>query len=254
MASRDRSGDGAQDPPSRPPLPSPPSPPSPSTPSPDRTPEPMRDPPLTERPDPVREPLWPEPVRDPPHPEPPDPEREPPWPEPVRDPPHPEHPDPARERPSDRPPVAFTFARIEARQRPRSFALPSVCPRSQHAVKVVERKARTPVRAHQGQSARTRQGRSSCRGDCGPHRQQGAGTTWRVRAGEHLVDQRHVGKPARRPAIKSRCGWPHAGAASQRGDATCRVLKSIYRASPAASKNTRAVQAPRSSGRGARVL
>ena len=104
MASRNHSGDGAQDPPSRPPLPSP-APPSP--PSPDRTPEPMRDPP---------------------HPEHPDPVREPPWPEPVRDPHRPEHPDPVREPPSDRPPGAVTSARIEARQRPRLFAVPSVCP------------------------------------------------------------------------------------------------------------------------------
>ena len=83
MAFRDHSGDGAQDPPRRPPLPSPP---PPSPPSPDRTPEPRRDPP------------------------------------------HPEHPDPVREPPSDRPPGAVTSARIEARQRPRLFAFPSVCP------------------------------------------------------------------------------------------------------------------------------
>ena len=53
MASRDHNGDGAPDPPRRPPLPSPP---PPSPPSPDRTPEPMRDPPHPEHPDPVREP------------------------------------------------------------------------------------------------------------------------------------------------------------------------------------------------------
>ena len=124
MASRDHSGDGAPDPPRRPPLPSPP-PPSPSPPSPDRTPEPMRDPPHPEHPDPVREPLWPEPVRDPPHPEHPDPVQEPPWPEPVRDPHRPEHPDPVREPPSDRPPGAVTSALIEARHLPRLFAFPS---------------------------------------------------------------------------------------------------------------------------------
>ena len=142
MASRDHSGDGAQEPPSRPPLPSPPPP--------ERTPEPMRDPPQPEHPDPVREPPWPEPMRDPPHPEHPDPVREPPWPEPMRDPPHPEHPDPVREPPSERPPGAVTSARIEALQRSRSFAFSRVCPRSRHATKVLERKARAPVCAHQG--------------------------------------------------------------------------------------------------------
>ena len=80
-----------------------------------------------------------------PSPLPPSPDR---TPEPIRDPHRPEHPDPVREPPSDRPPVAVTFARIKARQRPRSFAFPSVCSRSQHAAKVLERKARAPVRAH----------------------------------------------------------------------------------------------------------
>ena len=103
MSPRDHSGDGVQDPPSRPPSPPPPSPPSP-----DRTPEPVRDPHL------------------------------------------PEHPDPVREPPSERPPVAVTSARIEVRQRPRSFAFSRVCPRSRHATKVLERKARAPVCAHQG--------------------------------------------------------------------------------------------------------
>ena len=103
MASRDHSGDGAQDTPRRPPLPSP-LPPSPSPPSPDRTPEPMRDPPHPEHPDPVQEPSWPEPVRDP-H--------------------RPVHPDPVREPPSDRPPGVVTSARIEARHLPRLFAFPS---------------------------------------------------------------------------------------------------------------------------------
>ena len=35
--------------------------------------------------------------------------------------------------------------------------------------------------------------------------------SWRVRAGERLVDQRPVSKPARRSAIASRCRWPHVG-------------------------------------------
>ena len=52
--SRHHSGDGAQSPPSRPPLP-PARPPSPSRPSPDRTPEPMRDPPHREAPKPERD-------------------------------------------------------------------------------------------------------------------------------------------------------------------------------------------------------
>ena len=142
MASGGHRGDGAQVPPKRPPSP------SPSPPSPDRTPKPIREPHRPEPPDPVREPPWPEPIRDPPQPEHPDPVREPPWPEPMRDPPQPEHPDPVREPPSDRPPVGVTFARMEARQRSRSPAFLSVCPRSQHAAKVLERKARAPVRAH----------------------------------------------------------------------------------------------------------
>ena len=108
MPPLDQSGDGVQDPPSRPPSPPLPSPSPPSPPSPDRTPEPVRDPHL------------------------------------------PEHPDPVREPPSDRPPMAVTSARIEVRQRPRSFAFSRVCPRSRHATKVLERKARTPVCAHQG--------------------------------------------------------------------------------------------------------
>ena len=83
----------------------------------------------------------------PPSPSPPSPDR---TPEPVRDPHLPEHPDPVREPPSDRPPVAVTSARIEVRQRPRSFAFSRVCPRSRHATKVLERKARAPVCAHQG--------------------------------------------------------------------------------------------------------
>ena len=61
----------------------------------------------------------------PPPPSPPSPDR---MPEPVRDPQ--EHPDPVREPPSDRPPVAVRSARIEVRQRPRSFAFSRVCPRS----------------------------------------------------------------------------------------------------------------------------
>ena len=100
MPLRDHSGDGVQDPPSRPPSPTPPSP--------DRTPEPVRDPHL------------------------------------------PEHPDPVREPPSERPPMAIPSARTEVRQRPRSFAFSRVCPRSRHATKVMERKARAPVCAHQG--------------------------------------------------------------------------------------------------------
>ena len=103
MPPRDRSGDGVQDPPSRPPSPPPP---SPSPPSPDRTSEPVRDPQ--------------------------------------------KHPDPVREPPSERPPVAGTSARIKVRQRPRSFAFSTACPRSRHATKVLERKARAPVCTHQG--------------------------------------------------------------------------------------------------------
>lgn len=83
----------------------------------------------------------------PPSPPPPSPDR---TPEPVRDPHLPEHPDPVREPPSERPPVAVTSARTEVRQRPRSLAFSRVCPRSRHATKVLERKARAPVCAHQG--------------------------------------------------------------------------------------------------------
>ena len=103
MPPRDQSGDGVQDPPSRPPLPPLP---SPSPPSPDRTPEP------------------------------------------VHDPHRPEHPDPAQEPPSERPQVVVTSVRIKVRQRSRSFAFSRVFPRSRHAAKVLERKARAPVCAH----------------------------------------------------------------------------------------------------------
>ena len=56
---------------------------------------------------------------------PPSPDR---TPKPVRDPQEP--PDSVREPRSDWPLVAVTSARIEVRQRPRSFAFSRVCPRS----------------------------------------------------------------------------------------------------------------------------
>ena len=62
---------------------------------------------------PSRPPL---PLPPPPSPLPPSPDR---TPEPIRDPHLPEHPDPVRDPPSDRPPMAVTFALIEARQRSR---------------------------------------------------------------------------------------------------------------------------------------
>ena len=117
----------------------------------------------------------PEPMRDPPHPEHPDPVREPLWPEPVRDPPHPDDPDPERG-----PPWPDPVRDPPHPEDPDPVREPP-SDRSPAAVTF----ARIQVRPR------------CC--------------SWRVRAGERLVDQRHASKPARRSAIASRCRWPHVG-------------------------------------------
>ena len=117
----------------------------------------------------------PEPMRDPPHPKPPDPVQEPLWPEPMRDPPHPDDPDPEREPPWPDP----------VRDPPH--------PEDPDPVREPP-----PDRP----SAAITFARIQVRPRC---------CSWRVRAGERLVDQRPVSKPARRSAIASRCRWPHVG-------------------------------------------
>ena len=114
----------------------------------------------------------PPPPPSPPSPSPPSPDTRP---EPMRDPPRPDDPDPEREPPWPEP----------VRDPPHPDDPDSVreppFDRSPAAVTF----ARIQVRPR------------CC--------------SWRVRAGERLVDQRYVSKPTRRSVIASRCGWPQVG-------------------------------------------
>ena len=66
--------------------------------------------------------------------------------------------------------------------------LSPLSPRTAHAAESLERQARAPIRAHQGQPASTGPARARGAGDCRTRRQQGAGATWRVRGGGERHD------------------------------------------------------------------